>query len=147
MNTLAIERGRFRMLLEEYREAQEPHFGRLDQFATFLCFFTLAAGIWLFVMENLLRHQGYLHRSGIAFCIVLQSAVTLLWLLKRDAVILRRTILAGTLALLWIGGTAIQRMLSAPHFEGFVVIIAAALIMQSIVTWGAWCQRPNRRAV
>jgi hypothetical protein len=42
------------------------------------CVFGMIAGIWLGVMENILKHDGYAGRTVIAACIALQALITLL---------------------------------------------------------------------
>ena len=81
-------------LLEEYREEQLPRHGLLRanlwylrQAVSFMdvrkilipfCVFGMIAGIWLGVMENILKHDGYAGRTVIAACIALQALITLL---------------------------------------------------------------------
>jgi hypothetical protein len=145
-------------LLEEYREEQLPRFGRmranlwyLHQSASFLFIrsfggppvkaaltwasvFTLAAGVWLASMENILKHAGYRERTAIAACIAIQGLATLLLLLLDGRLIFRALVLIGAVGVTILGATAIKRMLDAPHFEGFVLIIGIALIVQGGLT-------------
>lgn len=95
-----------------------------------LCLFTAAAGIWFAMMENVLRHEGYSVRIVIACFIAVQSAATLLCERFGRQSPLRVAVIAGSAALVLLGGTAVLRILQASHFEGFVLIIGLALVLQ-----------------
>jgi hypothetical protein len=98
------------------------------------CWFGVAAGTWLAVMENVLRHEGYAGRTAVAACIVLQSLATLLFIGRRGGWLLRGAVMAGAFGIVWLGFSAISKVLSAQHFEGFVVVIGCALIVQGGLT-------------
>ncbi len=145
-------------LLEEYREEKLPGLGSrranywylrqlisfafiqviggpiLKQLLMLLCVFTVAAGVWLGAMENILKHQGYAGRSVIAACIAVQSLATLLVVLLRGGPAFRNLVLLGAAAMVLLGGSAILRLLKAQHFEGFVLIIGTALVVQGVLT-------------
>jgi hypothetical protein len=145
-------------LLEEYREEQVPRLGctranvwYLRQSISFLSVrslggppmkvaltwmsvFTAAAGVWLAVMEDILKHAGYGERTAIAACIVIQGLATLLLLLLDGRLIFRAFVLMGALGVAMLGVSAIKRTLDAPHFEGFVLLIGSALIVQCVLT-------------
>jgi len=147
-------------LLEEYREEQVPRFGRmranvwyLRQSISFLSvrslggppmkaaltcmsIFTAAAGVWLAVMENILKHAGHGERTAVAVCIAIQGLATLLVLLVNGRLIFRALVLMGALAAAILGVTAIKRTLDAAHFEGFVLLIGSALIVQAVLKLG-----------
>ncbi len=95
--------------------------------------FTAVAGLWLAVMENILKHAGYAGRSAIAACIVIQGLATVLWLARDGRTSFRILILAGAVGVALLGASAIKRILDAPHFEGFVFLIGSALIVQGIL--------------
>jgi len=144
-------------LLEEYREVQLPHHGPLRaniwylrQLISFLAVrsfggstmraslawmsvITALAGVWLAVMEHILKHPGYAGRSTVAACIVIQGLATVLFLMWHGRPIFRLIVQAGALGATVLGASAIIRMLNAPHFEGFVLLIGAALIVQGIL--------------
>ncbi len=154
-------------LLEEYREQQLPHSGVLRancwyvrQLISFACIriwggplmkqaltlaslFVIGAGLWLGVMENVLKHDGYVGRSAIAVCIAIQGLATLLFLLLNGGAAIRSLIVAGAVATLLLGGSAIIRILQAQHFEGFVLVIGLALVLQSALTLVAVLQKPR----
>ena len=101
---------------------------------TFLSLFAAAAGVWLAVMENILKHAGYGQRTAVAACIVIQGAATFLSLLLDGTWIFRALILAGAAGVGWLGVSAIRRTIDAAHFEGFVVLIGSVLIAQALLT-------------
>ncbi len=144
-------------LLEEYREVQLPQLGpmraniwyarQLISFLaarsfggstmraslTWISALTAVAGIWLAVMENILRHPGYAGRTAIAAGIFLQGLATVLFLMWQGRSVFRAIVLAGAVAVAVLGASAIIRILNAPHFEGFVLLIGAALIVQAMM--------------
>jgi len=129
-------------LLEEYREEKLPTLGHaranfwyfrqvisfvvtqwkegelMKQLLTLTCFFTVAAGVWLAVMENLLRHPGYGERTAVAVFIALQSLATLLVIFLDSRFELRTVVMLGSIAAALFGVTAIFRTAQAAHFEG-----------------------------
>jgi hypothetical protein len=141
-------------LLEEYREEQVPHFGSMrasvwylrqsisflsvrsfggspmKAVLTWMSVFTAAAGVWLAVMENILKHTGHAERSAIAVCIAIQGLATVLCLVVDIPAIFRTLVLMGAVGVVLLGASAIKRILEAPHFEGFVFLIGSALIVQ-----------------
>ena len=72
----------------------------------------------------------------IAACVAIPGLATVLFLLLDGRSIFRALVSIGALALAIFGVTAIKRILDAPHFEGFVLIIGLALIVQSVLTLG-----------
>jgi len=99
-----------------------------------LSVFTVGAGTWLAVMENVLKHDGYPMRTVIDICIALQGLATLLGLRFPSGFVLRLIVVLGALAIGYIGAMNVFHILRAPHFEGFVLVIGAALIVQGILT-------------
>lgn len=106
----------------------------MKQLLASLCLFTIAAAIWLIAMEHVLKHSGYAERSAIDACILVQSLGTLAILLFTGRTVLRTVILAGAAALLLLGVSAVFKILCAGHFEGFVLLIGLALILQGALT-------------
>ncbi len=157
-------------LLEEYREQKLPRLGSrranywyLRQLVSFVSnqivggslvkqlliltsLFTVAAGIWLGVMENILKHRGYAGRSVIAACIAVQALATLACILLSGHSVFRNMVMMGAIAIALLGGSAILRILRTKHFEGFVLILGAALVIQGVFTVAAFFQTPNRNA-
>jgi hypothetical protein len=144
-------------LLEEYREVQLPRRGPMQaniwylrqllgflavrSFAgstmraslTWMSVFTALAGVWLAAMENILRHPGYAERSLVAGCIVIQGLATILFLMWHGRPIFRAIVLAGAVGVTALGASAVVRILSSAHFEGFVLIVGVALVVQGMM--------------
>jgi hypothetical protein len=145
-------------LLEEYREEKAPRLGalranfwylrqvlslmpfwdlvgpRLNQLLMVATAFIVAAGLWLAIMENVLRHAGYRERTLIAATIVIQGVATLLLPLLGGRKIFRAFVAIGAIALAILGASAIRGILAARHFEGFVLLIGFALVVQGLLT-------------
>jgi len=145
-------------LLEEYREEQLPRFGflranvwylrqsisfasirilggpYLKQLLILMCLFCIAAGTWLAAMENVLKHNGYPERTLIAGCVVAQGLATLIFLVWNGRTIFRTFVTAGAIGIVVLGFSALTQILRAQHFEGFVLLISIALILQGLLT-------------
>lgn len=95
--------------------------------------FLVLAGSWFALMELLLLRPVFEVRAAIAALIVLYGFLCMNYSRSRDASM--RPVIAlcavGTLAL---GLYAIYAALHADHFEGYHLLIAAALIGQSLLT-------------
>jgi len=108
--------------------------------------FVIAAGTWLGVMENILKHSGYAERTAIAAGIAIQGIATLLFCLLNGGLAFRILVATGAMAILFVGGSAVINSLSAPHFEGFVIVIGAALIVEALLTFAAVLRSRQRAA-
>lgn len=113
------------------RIQREP---RVKQLLLLTSVFALAAGVWLAVMENVLKHDGYAARTGMDVCIAVQGLMTLALVILNRPGMFRYLVTAGGLVMLWLGASSLTRMLRGPHFEGFVLVIGAALIVQGALT-------------
>jgi hypothetical protein len=157
-------------LLEEYREEQAPRRGTLranlwyarqsisfisirstggppmKAALTWISVLTAATGIWLAVMENILKHSGYRPRTAVAVSIALEALATLAFLMFNGGSAFRVIILAGAAGIGALGISAITRNVTGPHFEGFVLIAGALFIAQSVMTF-AVVLRGHSRAV
>ena len=158
-------------LLEEYREEQLPRFGLLradvwylrqylsfasvrlwkgshvNQILALLCLFVAAASLWLAIMENVLKHAGYGGRSLIAACLAAQAIGTLLYLLFSGRTLVRGLVLTAALAVLLFGAMTVISILEAQHFEGYLLLIGVALILQGACTiWVLLRQRTGKAA-
>ena len=100
---------------------------------TWMCVVTVLAGAWLAVMENILRHPGFVGRSAVAACIVVQGIATVLFLMLHGRTLFRFLVLGGAIGAALLGAAAVIRILNAAHFEGFVLVIGAALVVQGIL--------------
>lgn len=101
---------------------------------TLLCCFTALSGGWLGTMDILLKQPGYTARLYIPAIIVSQALLTFLALRFRRLVALRITAILGSLAILWLAAGALKATLGGAHLEGYVLLIALALIVQAILT-------------
>jgi hypothetical protein len=103
-----------------------------------LLMFTFACACWLGVMEIVLRHPGYGTRVGVAALIALIALISMATVLVRmtDAgagLRLERWLRVGAVVLIGIGGQAFVRNARAAHFEGFVLVISVALVVQGLL--------------
>ena len=157
-------------LLEEYREERLPRYGRMRADFWYLrqslslasirmtggthmrpllllvSGFIAVAGAWLAVMENVLKHDGYERRVLVAMAIVLQGVATLLCVAMRAGALFRSLVSLGALFTGFVGLTAIQKVLSGSHFEGFVLLIGLGLIAQSALTIATWFHARHSRS-
>ena len=99
-----------------------------------LCFCTALAGCWLGMMDLLLRHSGYGSQIVIAATIVSQALLTLAALRFHRYGVLRVVAMVGSLTMLWLAGSALKATLGGAQFEGYVLLIALALIVQTVLT-------------
>ena len=145
-------------LYEEFHENKVPQLGRtranawyLRQVASFapgkvaslfnrpvvlawLCVFTAMCGGWLGAMDVLLHHPA--EQIAIAGCIVLQAVLTLASLRFHQSPLLRVVAMLGCTALFWLVAKVVLGLAHGGEFEGYIVIIAAALLAQAILTLG-----------
>ena len=144
-------------LREEYADAQLPRTGRiranlwyLRQVLSFVphlsrkrspsmrilfpvSLFTLASTTWLAVMEVILRHPGYATRTTTALCMALICLATLLVRALHLGTRAERILWMGAIALIGVGVNALVHLARATHFEGFVLIISVALLLQGVL--------------
>ena len=99
-----------------------------------LCFCTALAGCWLGTMDILLRHPGYGGQMAIAGTIVSQALLTLAALQFHRYGVLRAVAMIGCLSLLWLAGSALKATFGGAQLEGYVLLIALALIVQVVLT-------------
>ena len=158
-------------LLEEYREEQVPHLGSMRASVwylrqsisflsvrsfggspmkaslTWMSVFTAAAGVWLAVMENIQKHTGYPQRSAIAAGIAIQGLATVLCLVLDGRSIFRTLVLTGAVGAVLLGASAIKRVLDEPLFEGFVLLIGSALIVQGVLALVVVLRTRHRKTI
>ena len=103
-----------------------------------LCFFTLAATTWLGIMEIFLHRPGFVLRICIALLCSFQSLATILFLIFRDRGRLRILLGLGGGFIAIFGISVLVSILKAAHFEGYVLLIGSALILQGALTIGAF---------
>jgi hypothetical protein len=109
--------------------------GTMKKTLLLLSMFTFACACWLGVMEIVLRHPGYGIRVGVAMLIGLISMATILLRMAGAGVglLVERWLWVGAVVLMWIGGQAFVRNARAAHFEGFVLVISVALVIQGLL--------------
>ena len=93
------------------------------------------AGAWLASMEMLLKHSGYQGRTMTDVLIALQGVIAAL--ACRDSnpsAALRLLLLVSALGLAYVGVAALIHLFQQPHFEGFVLVIGIAIILQAGLT-------------
>ena len=99
------------------------------------CCFTIAASGWLAAMALVLRRPGYQGIVALALVFVLQSLLTIGVISGQLGGRVGRVVLAaGATGIVAVGGRAIGVNVTGPHFEGYAVIIGAALILQGLLT-------------
>ncbi len=107
-----------------------------------LCCFTAACGAWLGTMDILLHHHDLLYHESISGLIVGQALLTLVTLPLRRIASLRWAAAIGGAAILWLGSSALIKMLRGDHsFEGYILIIAFLLVVQAGMTWRTLLRR------
>lgn len=100
-----------------------------------VCSFTAAACLWLAVMFVVLHRPGFERGVLMSLLFVAQSLGALAVLNQWVAGALWRAVgLAGAAAIVWSGGNVVAKTLNGPHFEGFALLIGAALVLQGLLT-------------
>jgi hypothetical protein len=102
---------------------------------TFLCAFTALCALWLGAMSIRLHHPGYGTQILIAAGIFSQAVVTLADLRLPRISALKHLSLLGCIGMLWLSASAILAIVNGGELEGYVVIIALTLIIQSVLTF------------
>ena len=96
-----------------------------------LCGFTGLCALWLGAMDLRLGHPA--SQVAIAAAILSQALVTLAALRLRYKV-LRYLSIMGCATMFWLSGTALAGLLRGNDFEGYILLIALLLIVQSLLT-------------
>ena len=109
-----------------------------------LCAFTGLCGLWLGAMDLRLHHPA--SQVAIATAILSQALVTLAALRLRYSW-LRYLSLIGCAGMFYLSGRALVGVLRGKDFEGYILLIALLLAVQSVLTICAlpWLQGPQRR--
>ncbi len=107
---------------------------RLGPVLQLICVFTCMSGTWLGLMDLRLRHPGYVGREGIAGLIVGQAAITLIVINRRGAGWLRFVALAGCVGILSLSAKALMGVITGANLEGYILLIALALVVQAALT-------------
>ena len=109
-----------------------------------LCSFTALSGLWLGAMGLRLKHPGYVKGEIISGIIVSQALLTIAALWLRRITILLNLSAIGCLALLWLAGKALKGLIDGSNFEGYILLIAVALVVQAIFTLAMLIVERNR---
>ncbi|HUK33995.1 MAG TPA: hypothetical protein VLV86_08810 [Vicinamibacterales bacterium] len=99
-----------------------------------VCGFGVVACSWLAVMFVVLHRPGFERGVATALLFVLQSLLALVVLNSIRSSVWGAVALAGAAGIVWAGGRAVAATLGNPHFEGFILIIGSALVLQGILT-------------
>ncbi len=99
---------------------------------TLCCCFTGLSGAWLGAMDLVLHHPA--SQFAIAAWIVSQALITLAALRFHRSIALRVAASAGSVALLYLAVGAWKATIEGAHPEGYVLLIALALILQTVLT-------------
>jgi hypothetical protein len=107
------------------------------------CLFTIAASCWIATMAVVLHRDGYGTQVGLALFLALESTLTLRVLSQvLRALRARLVVAAGAVAIAGVGIRAIDLTLTRLHFEGYAVVIGAALVLQGFLTlWSLYGKR------
>jgi hypothetical protein len=97
-----------------------------------VCCCTALAGGWLGMMDLRLGHPA--SQVAIAATIVSQAVLTFAALRFPRSNGLRAIAMAGSLGVLWIAGHALILAFGGADFEGYVLLIALALVVQVLLT-------------
>jgi hypothetical protein len=92
--------------------------------------FTFAGCCWLAAMECVLRHCGYLLRSGLDISIASVPLAAAGALLLHVSLRVERCLWTGAIALIAVATQALIQNARSAHFEGFVLLISLALILE-----------------
>jgi len=107
---------------------------KLRLFLLSVCSFTALSGLWLGAMGFRLKHPGYVEGEVISGIIVSQALLTIaaLWL-RRMSILLDLSAI-GCLALFWLASKALKGIIHGSNLEGYILLIALALVVQAIST-------------
>jgi len=106
--------------------------GALQSALRLVCFCTALAGGWLGMMDIRLGHPA--SQVGIAAMIVSQAALTFAALRFPRSGGLRAIAMIGSLGVLWLAGHALILAFGGVDFEGYILLIALALVVQGLLT-------------
>jgi hypothetical protein len=109
-----------------------------------LCCFTAACGCWLGTMDIVLKHHDLLHREEIAAGIVCEALLILIALPLRKLSTVRWLALAGSLGIAKMGASALWGTLHSRDTEGYILLIAAALLAETVMAWWKLALAPAR---
>ncbi len=106
--------------------------------------FVVLAGSWLACMELILRHPGFIPRTGGDLIIVVYAALCFIYL-RSQPIALRLTLTLAALCILVFGVFALVTVLHSSHFEGYLLVFSLGLIVQGALMLFDTLQRPRLR--
>ena len=95
-------------------------------------------------MDIVLKHKDLLHHEEIAGMIVGEALLILVALPLRKLTAVRWLALAGSLVIAKMGASALWGTLHSRDFEGYVLVIAAALLAETVLAWWKLALAPAR---
>jgi hypothetical protein len=110
-----------------------------------LCAFVITSCLWLAVMENALKHPGYTGRFALDLCLVAQAVAALLCVLLNGSAIFRAIVLLCALAAALFGALSVFLVLTAAHFEAYLLVIGSAVLLQGAFTAATLLRRNTRQ--
>ena|SRR5215472_18128141 len=99
-----------------------------------LALFLVPSMLWFAFMEMRLLHPDRILRSIVAFGIIGHSIVTL-QIARGHLTSLKPVVLGGSMIIGSLGAFAFLRNLVAQDFEGYIALISAALVLQTLVSF------------
>jgi hypothetical protein len=115
----------------------------MRQISFALCAFVIAAGLWLAVMESALKHPGYAGRFAVDLLLGAQAGAGMLCVLLNGRAIFRAIALICAIVAALFGALSILLILTAAHFEAYLLIIDSALLLQGAFTAATLLRRSN----
>lgn len=125
-----------------------PHWlgfqSKLRYFLLSLCGFTGLSGLWLGAMGLRLKHPGYVEGEIISGIIVSEALLTTAAVWLRRFPILLQLSAIGCLPLFWLACKALKGVIDGSNFEGYILLIALALVIQAFSTLAMLLAKPKR---
>jgi hypothetical protein len=72
----------------------------------------------------------------IAALVALQGGLTLATIAGAKSRWARWVLVAGSVAIIWLGASWVRNTLAGAHFEGYAVVLGTALVAQGVLTLG-----------
>jgi len=101
-----------------------------------VCLLTLFATVYLSASLLILQppRANYTQWAFVASAIIVQGALTLVALRAGSPRGLRYAAAAGGAAIAALGASSIYSAVSAPHFEGYALVLGSMLVIQGLLT-------------
>lgn len=106
--------------------------------------FLVFAFSWFITMELILHHPGFILRAAVASAVVLYGALTIFYL-RTPTIALRHILTVASLTAITLGLFGLLAALHQTHFEGYLFLLALALLAQSVLTLINTLQPPRLR--